>query len=158
MKSTDVQILVTGSRFTGKGFRAIEPVMEELIHSASQEIHLTAYVLTPSAIGLLNLLEDALERGVRLTAIVNNLEQQPREIVEKMRFMAARFPHMRLSSFSSPEGRYLHAKVLVVDRKTAVMGSANLTWGGLVANHELALLIRGDAVWQLASLLDTLVE
>ena len=156
MNSTDIQILVTGSRFTGRGFRAIEPVMEELIQSAREEIHIAAYLCTPSATGLLGLLEDALERGVRVTAIIDNLAQQPREVSAKLQLMAARFSDMRLRNFCSPGG-HLHAKVLVTDRKAAVMGSANLTWGGLVANHELALLISGDTAWHLASLLDALV-
>ena len=158
MNSTDIQVLVTGSRFTGRGFRAIEPVMGELIRSAQEEIHIAAYVLTPSALSLLGLIEGALKRGVRVTAIINNLEQQPHGVTARLQMMAESFSHMRLSSISSREGGQLHAKVLVADRKVAVMGSANLTWGGLVTNHELALLISGDAAWHLASLIDILMS
>jgi phosphatidylserine/phosphatidylglycerophosphate/cardiolipin synthase-like enzyme len=158
MNNQGIQILVTGSRFTGRGFRAIEPVLEELINSAKEEIHIAAYVLTPSATHILSLLEGALIRGTRVTAIINNLEQQPQEIHSKLRLMADRFHHMKLSGFCSHEGGHLHAKVIVADRKVAVMGSANLTWGGLVANHELALLVSGDAAWHLASLIDSLMS
>jgi phosphatidylserine/phosphatidylglycerophosphate/cardiolipin synthase-like enzyme len=40
----------------------------------------------------------------------------------------------------------MHAKVLVVDRKTALVGSANLTGYGLERNLEAGMLIRGGPV------------
>jgi cardiolipin synthase len=40
----------------------------------------------------------------------------------------------------------MHAKVLVVDRQTALVGSANLTGYGLERNLEAGILIRGGHV------------
>jgi phosphatidylserine/phosphatidylglycerophosphate/cardiolipin synthase-like enzyme len=40
----------------------------------------------------------------------------------------------------------MHAKVLVVDRSVALVGSANLTGYGLERNLECGLLIRGGPV------------
>jgi cardiolipin synthase len=40
----------------------------------------------------------------------------------------------------------MHAKVLVVDRQTALVGSANLTGYGLERNLEAGVLIRGGPV------------
>ncbi len=40
----------------------------------------------------------------------------------------------------------MHAKVLVVDRRTALVGSANLTGYALERNLECGLLLRGGPV------------
>lgn len=42
----------------------------------------------------------------------------------------------------------MHAKVQVVDRRTALVGSANLTGYGLERNLECGLLVTGGAVPQ----------
>jgi len=42
-----------------------------------------------------------------------------------------------------PAGASMHAKLLVVDRRTALVGSANLTGAGLDKNLECGLLVRG---------------
>lgn len=158
MKSKDFQLLVTGSKFTGRGFRAIEMVLMEIVQSAREEIYVAAYILTPLATGLLDILEKALEKGVRVTAIIDDLEKQPSEIKKKLHDMSDKFTHMRLVNFYDPEGGHLHAKAIVVDRRVAVIGSANLTWGGLVANHELAFVVYGDEAWHIASLLDAIAS
>lgn len=156
MKSKDFQLLVTGNKFTGRGFRAIEPVLMEIVQSAREEIYVAAYVVTPLATRLLDMLEKALEKGIRVTAVIDDLENQPSEINKKLRNMSDKFKNMRLVSFCDPEGGHLHAKAIIVDRRVAVIGSANLTWGGLVANHELAFLVYGDEAWNIASLLDAI--
>ena len=152
----EVQILVRGPVFMGRGFPALQSVVEEIIDGAQDEIHIAAYFLTSSATDLLSLLEKALEGGVRVTAIINSLEQQPQEIRRKLQGMEDRFIHMKLATIFRPSGGQLHAGVLVVDRKTAVVGSPNFTWDRGVTNHEVALLISGNTAWHLASLLDTL--
>ena len=39
----------------------------------------------------------------------------------------------------------LHAKCYIFDRKVSIMGSLNLTHGGLIANREMAYLFKGKA-------------
>jgi len=52
--------------------------------------------------------------------------------------------------------RGLHLKVIAVDQKTALVGSFNLRETHLVANHDLALLVRGYLARILWDILDTL--
>ncbi len=52
----------------------------------------------------------------------------------------------------------LHAKVIVVDHNAALVGSANMTWKGLVGNHELAVLVSGEVASRVGMLLDKLRE
>lgn len=129
-------------------------VMEELVSTAVHELHLLAYVVTPSARALITLIEGALGRGVKLTMVVNVIPHQPVALAPELLGLAARFPHANVRFFSDASGEQLHAKVLVADRGRAVIGSANFTWSGMTTNHEIGVLLEGPAAWDLALLVD----
>jgi len=152
---SEVQILVTGEKCTGQGFRALEPVIEELIGSAKVEVHVIAYLLSPFAVGFMELLERAMERGVSVTLIVNALADQPEQIKKYTSKLVERFPSFTVKSFDRSND-VIHAKVLIIDRRIAIVGSANLTWGGLVSNHEICVLVRGEPAFKIAALLDSI--
>jgi len=152
----NVKILATGLELIGKGIRGIEPVIEEIIRQANSEIHLMAYLVTPSAMKILRLLDEAAERGVKIRMVINNLGSQDATIVSALKSMSKKHPHVRIFNFNDPRGRQLHAKVIVVDRKKAVVGSANLSWGGMYSNYEIGLLVDGEPAWQLAAIIDFL--
>ena len=62
--------------------------------------------------------------------------------------------HNLLCDFNDPNGWDLHAKVLIQDRRTAVIGSANISWRGMEKNIEISVLIRDGSAWRLASIID----
>jgi phosphatidylserine/phosphatidylglycerophosphate/cardiolipin synthase-like enzyme len=64
-------------------------------------------------------------------------------------------PNVRVFDFNRGK-KQLHAKVLVVDRKKAIVGSANFSWGGMYSNYEVGLLIEGEPAWKLAEIIDCL--
>jgi len=152
-----VQILATGSELIKEGIRGIEPVIEELINSAQKEIHIMAYIFTPSALHILHLLDQAAEKGVKITVVVNHKESQDKQIKAWLNSASKRFPYVTVADLSDPEGRQLHAKVIVSDRKRALIGSANFSWGGMVANYEIGVLLEGDLAWKMAELIDNFV-
>jgi len=51
----------------------------------------------------------------------------------------------------------LHAKVIVVDRKKALVGSANLSLRGLMNNHELGVVVEGPVAAEIARAIDMLM-
>ena len=51
----------------------------------------------------------------------------------------------------------LHAKVIVVDRRKAIIGSSNLSRRGFLTNYELALLLEGSTATTVASVVDKLL-
>ena len=53
-------------------------------------------------------------------------------------------------------GAALHAKILVVDRRLALVGSANFTGRGMESNLECGILIRGGP--QPGAILDHIAE
>ena len=134
------------------------PVMQELVQSARDEVHVMAYVITRQASPLLNDIERALERGVKVTLVLNVIPGQPIELAAELGRLSATFPHAIIRYFNEADGSQLHAKVLVADRDTAVVGSANYTWGGLVANHEIGVVCSGRPAWELALLTDKLAH
>lgn len=153
---SDCSLLVTGRHFGGRGLRSIMPVMQELVAGARSEIHVLAYMMTGGARPIVNLLTNALERGVRVILVVNGPDDQVRGVVDELTGLSHVYTHMRVTHFTDPDGSQLHAKVLVADRARAVIGSANFSWGGLVSNHEVGALLGGRAAWELAAIVDEL--
>lgn len=153
---TKVEILATGPELIRKGIRGIEPVMEEIIMQACKEIQIMAYLFTSNALHILDLIENAARRGIKISIVVNELQSQDPTITLKLRRMTEDFPHVRVFDFTDPKKKQLHAKIIVVDRKKAVVGSANFSWGGMYSNYEVGLLIEGPSAWKLAEIVDHL--
>ena len=152
----DPVLLITGRHFGREGLRGVMPVMQELVRNARNEIHILAYVITRQAMPLLQELEAALSRGVKVTLVVNVIQNQRVELEVELRRMTQPYPHAVVRYFDEEDGSQLHAKALVADRDQAVVGSANYTWGGLVGNHEIGVLLSGRPAWELARLADKL--
>jgi phosphatidylserine/phosphatidylglycerophosphate/cardiolipin synthase-like enzyme len=154
-----VHILATGLEFIRAGTRGVEPVIEEIIHDAREEIQLMTYSFTPRAQRIMALLEKAAERSIKVTIIVNRLDLQEDKIKHKLRFLKQEYAdNVHLVDFSDANGRELHAKVVVVDRKKTVIGSANLSGRGMVHNYEIGVLIEGQKAWEMARLIDSFVQ
>jgi phosphatidylserine/phosphatidylglycerophosphate/cardiolipin synthase-like enzyme len=152
-----IQIVGTGPDFIGLGVRSVEPVVEELLRGAKREIHLAAYLFTPEATGLINLLEAAADRGVRQMIVVNRLSSQDATVRSRLTELASNFADVDLRDYSLKKSQ-LHAKVVVADRSRALVGSANFTWGGMVSNYELGVLVEGELCWQLAHVIDVVAR
>ncbi|MDR2720581.1 MAG: phospholipase D-like domain-containing protein [Nitrososphaerota archaeon] len=150
---TGAEIIGTNPDFIKMGIRGMEPTIEEIIRSATSELQVIAYVFTPQAIEILNLIERAAEAGIRVTIVVNNLSNQNPLIQEKLRKIAL-IENARIVDFVHEKKRQLHAKVIIADRKVALVGSANFTWGGLYSNYEVGIKVEGEAAWKLAEMTD----
>ncbi len=154
---SDMEILATGRLFVKhSGVRATQPVIERLLHDTERSIHMLAYKLGPK-IEMWDLLEAKIEYGYDVTIILS-MDDQIQPVRKRLRKMAHQHQdNLHLMDFKNPEGGLLHAKVLVVDRKTAVLGSANFSKGGFDDHYEIGLLIENkDITWQLAGLIDSL--
>jgi len=153
-----VQILATGSEFLKGGVRGTGPVIEEMIKSSEKEIQIMAYVISLHASKFLDYLEEALQKEVKMTIILNRLDEQDEKIKKKIKKMERQYRKLKVINFTDPLGGDLHAKVIVVDRKKAVIGSANFSWHGMSHNYEVGVQIEGDSAWKLGKLIDDLVE
>ncbi|WAM36583.1 phosphatidylserine/phosphatidylglycerophosphate/cardiolipin synthase family protein [Caldicellulosiruptor acetigenus] len=150
-----IEILVTGEKLVGKGIRSLGTVIEELIVSATDEIHVAAYLITSTT--LVDLLAGAAGRGIRVYVVVNDLGEQPAGVREKLLAAVKKFEHFTVREFSRRNKGVLHAKVLVVDRNKAVVGSANFTYSGMTeGNYEIAVLLEGREAAIIARIVEEL--
>lgn len=153
MLDDNVQLLVTGKFFLGKGIRSIETVSEELIKKAKREIQIATYVLSIPNKQFERALENAVERGIDVKIIVNDFENDDHSI-KKIEKLAMRHRNIKIFKFKGMDDSILHTKIIVIDRRAAFVGSANLTWRGLTKNHEIGVVLEGKSAEQVADLVD----
>ncbi len=150
---SSIKILATGSDFLKEGVRGTGPVIEELMENIDNELHILAYVISEHAEKFLGLIERALESGIKTTLVINNLQKQDTYVRDKLLKWKSKFRYFNLVDFNRKE-KTLHAKVVVVDREKAVVGSANFSWGGMSGNYEIGILLEGREAWTLSKLVD----
>jgi PLD-like domain len=155
----EVTVAATGTAWVGSGVGSVNTAVEGLLEKSRSEIQIAVYDLTGGADEFLNLLRGVLARGVLVTMVVNRLGEKGAAVREGLGLLARRFGHFQLFDFT-PADRLedLHAKIIVRDRKEALVGSANLTWRGLVRNHELAVVVSGTPASTVAHLIDVLTR
>lgn len=151
---TTARILTIGNRLKRKEFRNIDTLVYELLENAMERIHLVSYVITDGAMWLVDLIEKNLQKGRSVKFIVNELDPSKR-ITERLYSMRVKYRDFELVEFSKKyPGETIHAKAIIVDRRKAIVGSMNFTWGGMVGNHEIGVLIEGPDIEYLAYVLD----
>lgn len=155
-----VSLAVTGLAWLGSGVPSVEQEIVRLVKRARREITLCAYSISTGALPLLTELEEAARQGVTVRFVVNDFGGQPVEVQGHIRRAAG--THRERWNVLAFEPRItrteLHAKVLAVDRAVALVGSANLTFHGMVSNHEMALIVQGPTAALIASRLDSLLR
>jgi len=154
--SCAVQVVWTGPASEIQTSRLTAPAVTELVDSAADELLLVSFAShdEPRLVGALQV---AIARGVDLTILLERPEDNPAYTGPRQAFAglpARRWIWPRLHRLP---GAALHAKILVVDRRAALLGSANLTGRALDANLECGVLLQGgpqpaairDHLWSL---------
>ncbi len=154
-----VALAVTGEAWLGGGVPAVERVLAEMLTSAEREILVTAYTMTPGSGRIWDELERAVVTGVRCRFVLNQLRDQPAETQALLgRLMREHAGNVEVYDFRSDQNTEgLHAKAVVVDRRVALIGSANLSFRGMVGAHEMAAILRGPSAALVAGSIDRLV-
>ena len=129
----------------GAASRLTIAVLADLLAEARHELILVSYATRPSS-ALQDALSDAARRGVVVRALLERRADNPHFFGDDSAL--DHLPVHRLSwpGTLRPEGASMHAKILVVDRVVALVGSANLTGPGVERNLECGLLVRGGPV------------
>lgn len=155
-----VGIAVTGTAWIGGGVGSVEDLMLNLLKEAEREVVLTAYSITAGSSRVMDGIEQAVATGVRTRIIVDRFDEQEPTARQRLQRLASQFPALlTILDFAGGSGSsHLHAKALVVDRRKAVIGSANLTFHGMMTSHELAVVIEGPAAEAIAGRIDLLLE
>jgi len=160
-----VEIAWTGPSTEAVLLRRVDQVLYQLVESAETEVLLVTYAAY-KAERALDLLRLATERGVQVALVIELAEESGGKInFDGLDNIRTRVP--RASVFYWPlkqrqrsvAGGYgaMHVKCLIVDRKAALVSSANLTDHALETNMELGLVVKGGVPSRLAAHFDQLV-
>lgn len=153
-----VRVVVTGREWVGGSLGGAETAVLDLIRGAEREVLATVYSFGSSVDPMLDALEERLTAGVRVGLVVNDLPGQPAAVTGRLARAGTRYPHLRVKSFPGGAGDALHAKVVVADRRRALIGSANLSHGGFVGNHEMGVVVEGAVVETAAARIEDLLH
>ena len=151
------RVVVTGLSWMGTGIGSIESAIEGLFRETTDEVVLSVYAIGPSSDIIYGWLEGALARGIRITLVVDHLGEQPQSVVSRLEELTGKHLHFRLYDFPGEEDSALHAKVIVVDHRLALIGSSNMSRRGLLTNHELAIVVDGEAAAEAGRAMDALI-
>lgn len=152
----DPQVAVTGTSWMGSGIGSIESSLTYLFKKARDEISLTVYTIGSGADLVFNLLRIALDRGILVRLVINRLEKQPIDVRNRLLSLTSDYSHFHLYDFQDTSDAALHAKAVVVDHRIALIGSSNMSKRGLLANHELAVIVSGSAAVTAGKAMDCL--
>ena len=152
-----VNVVVTGTEWMGSGVGSIETVIADLFKTVISELHISAYAISNSSDLFFEWLEKALQRGIKVKILINRLDEQPFEVRGRLKNLLIKYPHFFLYEFKSTENVDLHAKVIAIDHKKALVGSSNLSKRGLITNFEMGLLVEGPVANTITNTLEKLV-
>ncbi len=134
-------ILATGEKWISEGTLSFFSAIEEAIRNSRFEIVMTIYVL--SDLRIIKFIEEALCKGVYVTIFIyENTDMNTTKARDRLFQLSKEHTHLIIESI---EMEVLHAKILVSDERRSIVGSANLTIGGLIRNYELGIMIDDEA-------------
>jgi phosphatidylserine/phosphatidylglycerophosphate/cardiolipin synthase-like enzyme len=158
-----VAVVMTGPSEPDAPTRATETVVVEVVGQAKRELLLVTYAAF-RYMPLVAALQAASVRGVRTRVVVETMTGANGLLGSEPAAAFAGIPGVKLFHWPSERrpgknpGR-LHAKLVVADRATAFVTSANLTGSALEGNLECGLLVHGGpAPRRIADHIDALLR
>jgi cardiolipin synthase len=141
---------------TGSGAgRLTAATVIDLIGQARREILIVSYA-THSEPAIEAALAAAAGRGVEITILAERHADNPSYTATGTPFPGLDALRLRWPASRRPAGAALHAKIIVVDDRIALVGSANFTSRGMESNLECGILVRGGP--QPGAILDHIAE
>lgn len=138
--------------------RSTKSLVDEMIKNARKSIIITGYSITGGG-GILDLLNDAMMRGVDVTMIVH-MDDENKNIDILSKTWPSRYRPTVYSRERGVDDVYfkIHAKMIVVDSSDLLVTSANLTYHGMNNNFEVGVRIRGNTAKKASLLVDDLIK
>jgi len=113
-----------------------------LVDQAREELLLVSFA-TRTESGIAAALDRAVARGVHVTLVLERAEDNPGFRAGPTAFTGLRARQLAWPAEQRPAHASLHAKLLVVDGMTALVGSANVTERAFHENLECGVLLHG---------------
>ncbi len=153
-----IEIIATGKNIVGYGTRSIQGTIEELFKNAKDEIIIAVYSITGNLVDLYKILSDCASGGIKISFIINRLIEKDTKIIKILRKLSEKYNHVSIYNFTDESNGDLHLKTIIVDRRKAIIGSANFSWKGMIQNHELGVLIEGKYAEKVGRLIENVID
>jgi cardiolipin synthase A/B len=137
-----VDVVWTGPESEVTTGRLTAATVIDLISEARQEILLVSFAIQRERL-IKTALAEASARGVLITLVSETHADNRSYGAESTPFPTLDAIRLHWPKALRPRGAALHAKIIVVDDRIALVGSANLTTPAMEANLECGILIRG---------------
>lgn len=175
-RAHSVDTVWTGPEVAGSEVRRTEAVVSELVTGAEKELLIIGYWLVSSTVQIKSLIELLIKKarsGVSVRFVFDPgekpgskdnfsalIEQWPADLIGASREVYSWGDGLTKATAKSGHqyDRKLHAKVIVADRKDALVTSANLTHAGLIENLEMGLRVRGAMAGAVVRHFDLLIS
>lgn len=138
-----VEVVWSGPVADGMQGRSTRAVAAELIDSATQRVHVATYSATKSS-PYVTSLKAAIARGIEVTLVVD-LAHQPVAVEMLAGELAG---SMIIDLLPREDGQYaiMHAKLVLVDDRVALVTSANFSESAADRNLEAGVIVRDPNV------------
>jgi len=136
--------------------RATFATMIEMVHEAHKEVVIVGYVFTSGASEFVRRVSEARQRGLAVTIIGNRMQRA----ISGLRELWGPGPSPAVYGWEgddADEMASLHAKLMICDRQTALVTSANFSLHGLHENIEIGLRVRSPSVARLSDFVRQLI-
>ena len=139
-----VSLVVTAPSSFSINARTTMNVVQSMISSAERNIMITGYSLSSYFSELVDTIIQKSQRGVFVKFFVNDIDKQPE--FEKVLRYKGRF--LKVYNYRQNEDKMaaLHAKVISVDQKQALITSANLSYHGQQGNIEIGTVVESKQI------------
>lgn len=155
------EVVWTGPKVEGSFLRATRQVVQDIVQGAQQELLVVGYWIAGHGDqegiirDVIGLIADAASRGVDVTVVLDSADKtygkSNRDVLAELWPAGQMLPELLTWDVPKAEKHLkLHAKVLVADRRDALVTSANLTMHALDRNMEMGVRVVGNTASQIA--------
>jgi phosphatidylserine/phosphatidylglycerophosphate/cardiolipin synthase-like enzyme len=136
--------------------RATFATMIQMVQEARSEIVVVGYVFTTGASEFVKRVSHARQRGLTVTIVGNRMRQSVAALRETWGPGPGPAVYSREGD-PNDEMASLHAKLLICDKQTALVTSANFSFHGFHENIEMGLRVRSPSVARLSDFVRQLI-
>lgn len=138
---TDIRAVWSGPTFDGDGDHTTS-ALAHLIDTANEDVFASTYSATHDS-AFVDALWRAIARGVQTTLLVDSTVNRGKTVA----MLREKLAGARFWTYIPPSGQYglQHAKVIIVDSRSAFVTSANLSKAGAERNLEAGVVIHDAA-------------
>lgn len=154
---TPPALVWSGPQMPDGAVRLTPGVIVDLLDSATSDVLLVGFAVQDEP-RVTDALHRAATRGVALTLLLERAVDNPQYHAHGAPFADLRARRLCWPGAQRPAGASLHAKLLVVDGRAALIGSANVTGAALDRNLECGVLLRGETAQRLRRHITLLAE